>query len=160
IHVASSRNVTVARSDLARNEGAALFVDRPCENVTVSDSALVNNTVAIQVSSLSGLTMTRDRFERNSAALIVTDSTDVAVQDSNIERSVWSSAGFQAVTNLTIIGNRIAANAGPFCIRPNHIMTNANNEFESNQGAGLCMDSSFDASLTATVFEYNPSEPI
>src|SRR5207244_7869011 len=155
IHVASSRNVTVSLSDLSRNEGAALFVDRPSENVTVSDSALVNNTVAIQVSSLSGLTMTRDRFERNSAAVIVTDSTDVAVRDSNIERSVWSSAGFQSVTNLTIIGNRIAANAGPFCVRSNHIMTIANNDFESNEGAGLCMDSSFDANITGNLFENN-----
>ena len=155
IHVASSRNVTVSLSDLSRNEGAAVFVDRPSENVTVSDSALVNNTVAIQVSSLYGLTMTRDRFERNSAAVIVTDSTDVAVQDSKIERSVWSSADFQSVTNLTIIGNRIAANAGPFCVRSNHIMTIANNDFESNQGAGLCMDSSFDANITGNLFENN-----
>src|SRR5437879_8713644 len=89
IHVASSRNVTVSLSDLSRNEGAAVFVDRPSENVTVSDSALVNNTIAIQVSSLSGLTMTRDRFERNSAAVIVTDSTTVAAEQTNTTRSAW-----------------------------------------------------------------------
>src|SRR5207302_8707658 len=104
IHVASSRNVTVSLSDLSRNEAAALFVDRASENVTVSDSALVNNTVAIQVSSLSGLTMTRAVLVRNTAAVIVTDSTGVAVQDSNIERSVWSSAVFQRFTTLTDSG--------------------------------------------------------
>src|SRR3989454_103652 len=67
VHVASSRNVTVSLSDLSRNEGAGFFVDRPSENLTVSDSALVNNSVAIQVSSVTGLTMTGDRFDRNSA---------------------------------------------------------------------------------------------
>src|SRR3989442_3451782 len=158
VHVASSRNVTVSLSDLSRNEGAALFVDRPSENLTVSDSSLVNNSVAIQVSSLSGLVMTGDRFDRNSAGILVTDSKDVVVRDSDIERSVWSSAGFQSVTNLTVIGNRIAANLGSFCVRSTHILTVAHNTFESNQGAGLCLDSSFDANITDNLFANNTAE--
>src|SRR3989454_4827288 len=158
VHVASSRNVTVSLSDLSRNEGAALFVDRPSENLTVSDSSLVNNSVAIQVSSLSGLVMTGDRFDRNSAGILVTDSKDVVVRDSDIERSVWSSAGFQSVMNLTVVGNRIAANLGSFCVRSTHILTVAHNTFESNEGPGLCLDSSFDANTTDNLFANNTAE--
>ena len=158
LHVASSRNVTVLLSDLSRNEGAALFVDRPSENVTVSDSWLVNNSVAIQVSSLAGLTMRGDRFDRNSEAIVVTDSKDVVVRDSDIERSVWSSAGFQSVMNLTVVGNRIAANLGSFCVRSTHILTVAHNTFESNEGPGLCLDSSFDANITDNLFANNTAE--
>ena len=158
VHVASSRNVTVSLSDLSRNEGAALFVDRPSQSVTVSDSELVNNRVAIQVSSLAGLTMTGDRFDRNSEAIVVTDSKDVVVRDSDIERSVWSSAGFQSVTNLTVTGNRIAANLGSFCVRSTHILTVAHNTFESNEGPGLCLESSFDANITDNLFANNTAE--
>src|SRR5207237_8083698 len=68
---------------------------------------------------------------------------------------VCECAGFLASRNLTVIGNRIVANAGPFCIRSNHIMTIANNDFESNEGAVLCMDSSFDANITGNLFENN-----
>src|SRR2546427_3259813 len=155
VHVASSRNVTVSLSDLSRNEGAGFFVDRPSENVTVSDSALVNNSVAIQVSSVTGLTMTGDRFDRNSAGMVITDSKDVVLRDSSIERSIWSSAGFVSITNLAVIGNRIVANMGSDCVRLTHILTVAHNAFESNQGPGLCLDSSFDANITDNRFANN-----
>src|SRR2546426_537952 len=155
VHVASSRNVTVSLSNLSRNERAGLFVDRPSENVTVSDSALINNSIAIQVSSVTGLTMTGDRFDRNSAGMVITDSKDVVLRDSDIERSIWSSAGFMSIMNLTVIGNRIAANMGSDCVRLTHILTVAHNAFESNQGPGLCLDSSFDADITDNRFANN-----
>ncbi len=158
VHVASSRNVTVSLSDLSRNEGAGLFADRPSENVTVSDSALVNNSVAIQVSSVAGLTITDNRFDRNSAGMVITDSNDVVLRDSSIERSIWSSAGFMSITNLTVFGNRIAANMGSFCVRLTHILTVAHNAFESNKGPGLCLDSSFDANITDNRFANNTAQ--
>src|SRR2546428_103879 len=155
VHVASSRNVTVSLSDLSRNEGAGFFVDHASKNLTVSDSALINNSVAIQVSSVTGLTMTGDRFDRNSAGMVITDSKDVVVGDSDIERSIWSSTGFMSITNLTVIGNRIAANMGSDCVRLTHILTVAHNAFESNKGPGLCLDSSFDANITDNRFANN-----
>ncbi len=155
VHVASSRNVTVSLSDLSRNEGAGFFVDHASENLTVSDSALINNSVAIQVSSVTGLVMTGDRFDRNSAGMVITDSKDVVLRDSDIERSIWSSTGFMSITNLTVIGNRIAANMGSDCVRLTHILTVAHNAFESNKGPGLCLDSSFDANITDNRFANN-----
>ena len=155
VHVASSRNVTVSLSDLSRNEGAGFFVDHASKNLTVSDSALINNSVAIQVSSVTGLTMTGDRFDRNSAGMVITDSKDVVLRDSDIERSIWSSTGFMSITNLTVIGNRIAANMGSDCVRLTHILTVAHNAFESNKGPGLCLDSSFDANITDNRFANN-----
>ena len=155
VHVASSRNVTVSLSDLSRNEGAGLVVDHPSENLTVSDSTLINNSVAIRVSSVAGVTITGDRFDRNSAGMVITDSKDVVLRDSDIERSIWSSAGFESVTNLTVIGNRIAANMGSDCVRLTHTLTVAHNAFESNKGPGLCLDRSFDANITDNRFANN-----
>src|SRR5207245_3941039 len=137
------RNAAVCLANLSRNERAGLFVDRPSENVTVSDSALINNSIAIQVSSVTGLTMTGDRFDRNSAGMVITDSKDVVLRDSDIERSIWSSAGFMSITNLTVIGNRIAANIGSDCVRLTHILTVARNAFDTNNDPRLCLDRRF-----------------
>src|SRR3989475_2764631 len=102
--------------------------------------------------------MRGDRFDRNSEAIVVTDSKDVVVRDSDIERSVWSSAGFQSVMNLTVVGNRLAAILGSFCVRSPHILPVAHSTCESDQGAGLCLDSSFDANITDNLFANNPAE--
>src|SRR5207245_5060803 len=107
---------------------------------------------------VSGSTMSGLRFVRNSFGILFTDWKDAVVRDSDIERSVWSSADFQSVTNLTLTGNRIAANLGAFCVRSTHILTVAHNTFESNEGPGLCLDSSFDANITDNLFANNTAE--
>jgi len=155
VHLLNSWNVTVSSSDLSRNENAGLFIDGSSRNVSVADSSLINNSVAILASGVSGLTVSLSHLDRNSETIIVTDSRDVAVVSDRITRSVYTSADFQQITSLTVSSNEFVENGGPFCVRFVHVATVSMNTVESNRASGLCLVNTFSVNVTENLFVNN-----
>jgi len=155
VHLVNSWNVTVSSSDLSRNENAGLFIDGSSRSVSVADSSLINNSVAILASGVSGLTVSASRFDRNSETIVVTDSREVALVSNRITRSVYTSADFEQITSLTVSSNEFVENGGPFCVRFAHVATISMNTVESNRAPGLCLVNTFSVNVTENLFASN-----
>src|SRR5438876_1441442 len=155
VHLVNSWNVTVSSSDLSRNENAGLFIDGSSRSVSVADSSLINNSVAILASGVSGLTVSLSHLDRNSETIIVTDSRDVAVVSDRITRSVYTSADFQQITSLTVRSYEFVANGGPSCVSSVHVSSDPTNTVESNRASGLCLVNTFSVNVTENLFVNN-----